>query len=298
MKAEIINVTPQQAADWLARNTNNRPLRRSVVDGLKSAFLRGEYIQTHQGIAFAVGGELLDGQHRLTAISELRDGSYPMVVTTDVPANAFQVMDIGVKRTAADALRLDDRRLVEAARLIATICQSNKSAVTPTMLLPIIDAIHKSHDSLMSFCSTAARTWSSAPVRLSAVMVISNGANSDYVRMLYRSLVLGDFDSMPKVVQSLYRAAVNGTVRAADHADMISRCMSAFDVRKASNGKLQVRDSSEALAEVRRLFGHLIVREVEQVAEKKKAPSRAVTRAGAQDVLPLHSNRKAVGARA
>jgi hypothetical protein len=281
MKVEIINVTPQQASDWLKVNTTNRPLRRSVVDGLKSALMRGEYIQTHQGIAFAESGELLDGQHRLTAISELRDGNYPMVVAFDVPAMAFQVMDIGVKRTAADSLRIEDRRIVEVARLIAMICQTNKGMVTPTMLLPIIAEIEPFHSSLTAFCSTSVKTWSSAPVRLACCMLMMNGADADYVRILYRAMIVGDFEAMPKGVQSLYRAGHDGRVRASDHSDMIARVLAAFDVRKATNNRIMVRDPMAAPGEVRRLFGHLIKREAEMDKKKgtvKTAPKGVLQR--------------------
>jgi hypothetical protein len=293
MRVDIVNVTPQKAMEWLAFNTSNRPLRRGAVEGLKEAFLRGEYISTHQGIAFSEDGELLDGQHRLTAISELRDGVFPMAVAIGVPKNAYMVTDIGLKRSPADALRLDDRRLVEVARLIASICSTTKGKPTPTSLLPLIAAIDRAHTALTSFCPTSAQTWSAAPVRLAAVMLIMNGASEDYVKLIYRSMVLGDFDSMSKVAQSLYRAAVDGRVRARDGLDILARCLSVFDVRKASNSKLLVRDPGAATAEVRQQFGHLIAKAGENMEhEKKKAPIRAVTRVGAKSVLHLDSKRK------
>lgn len=280
MKSEIIIVTPQIASEWLSANVSNRPLRRTVVDGLKAAFIRGEYVQTHQGIAFSLAGELLDGQHRLTAISELRDGAFPMLVTQGLADEAFQVMDIGVKRTAADSLRNDDKRVVEAARLIAFICTNKRASVTPTMLIPIIDSISRSHNSLIAFCPTVARTWSAAPVRLAAVLTMMTGGDADYVRLIYRSLVTSDFDSMPRVAQALYKSHVNGHVRASDHADMISRCMDVFSPRKANNGRIQIKDSGEATAKVRSVFGHLIERDEETLPQKKKATPSGVAKGG------------------
>lgn len=286
MKAEIVNVTPQMASDWLAYNVSNRPLRRSMVDGLKSAFLRGEYIQTHQGVAFATNGELLDGQHRLTAISELRDGSFPMMVAREVNADAFRVMDIGVKRTAADALRIDDRRVVELARLIAVICTSKRGSVTPTMLLPIIEAIERPHASLIAFCATSSKTWSSSPVRLAAVMMMMTGTDPEYVRAIYRSLVLSDFDAMPPVVRALYKSHVNGHVRASDVADIVTRCLVVFSPKKAMLTRVQVNETTEAMAQVRGLYGYLIPSEEEIEAEKKKATPKGA----AKSVLPFNYN--------
>lgn len=282
MKSEIVNVTPQLAADWLAANTCNRPLRRTVVDGLKAAFARGEYVQTHQGVAFSLAGELLDGQHRLTAISELRDGVFPMLVTTGLLDEAFKVMDIGLKRTAADSLQEEDKRLVECARLIAVICMSRRGSVTPTLLIPIIDAIRKPHTSLIAFCPTTTKMWSAAPVRLAAILTMMTGGDADYVRMIYSVLVHGKYEAMPPIVRALYKSYVNGQVRAADYQDTIARCLKAFSVKHAQTARVQINDAGEALARVRSVFGHLIEHEVEIVAPKKKAAptgaAKSVTR--------------------
>lgn len=285
MKAEIVNVTPQMAADWLSLNEDNRPLRRTVVDGLKAAFGRGEYLQTHQGIAFSTTGKLLDGQHRLTAISELRDGLFPMLVTWGVAENAFQVMDIGVKRSPADALRIADRRVVEVARLIGVICMVKRASVTPMMLVPIIERIQDAHDALLSFCPASVRSWSAAPVRLAAVTSILSGVDQDYVKAVYRSLVMSDFEAMPPIAQALYRAHVSGTVRASDVYDMLARCLDVLNPKKAANKKIQIKDSSDAVARVKILFGELI--EQERQEPKKIATQERV----AKGVLPLHSSR-------
>ena len=284
MKAEIVNVTPQMAADWLSFNEDNRPLRRTVVNGLKAAFARGEYIQTHQGIAFSKTGKLLDGQHRLTAISELRDGLFPMLVTWGVSENAFQVMDIGVKRSTADALRID-RRVVEVARLIGVICMVNRASVSPMMLVPIIDRIQDAHDSLLSFCPATVKAWSAAPVRLAAVTSILSGVDQDYVKAVYRSLVMSEFDAMPPVAQALYRNYVSGAVRASDVNDMLARCLDVFSPKKANNKKIQIKDTLDALARVKTLFGDLI-------EQGRPEPKKIATQEwAAKGVSPIHSSR-------
>lgn len=289
MKSEIVNVTPQKAAEWLSLNVENRPLRRTVVEGLKAAFARGEYIQTHQGIAFSAQGNLLDGQHRLTAISEMRGVSFPMLVSHGVDDHAFQVMDIGLKRSHADALRIDDRRVVEVARLIAVICSAKRQAVTPLMLVPIIDAIQPTHDALISFCASSVKAWSSAAVRVAAVTSMLSGGDADYIKTTYRALVLSDFDSMPPVARALYRAYVNGTVSASDRNDMVARCLVVFNQKKAANSKVQIKDNSEAIAFVRSQFLHLI--EPDAAAPKKMTAKETA----AKSVLQGHSSDKRRG---
>lgn len=275
MQTEIVNVTPQMASDWLSRNTGNRALRRTTVDGLKAAFGRGEYVMTHQGIAFSEDGTLLDGQHRLSAISEMRDGTYPMLVTRGLSEKSFEAMDIGVKRTAADALRAEDRRLVEAAKLVASMCAANRSSVTPTMLIPIIHNIERNHNALIAFCPTVSKVWSSAPVRVAAVMSIKAGQDVDYVRTVYHALVMGKFPAMPPAAQAIYKANVEGRVRANDRADMIARCLVVFDQTRSSTTRVQVKDPNLAVQAVRQMFEWLLESDPVGAPKKKAAPKGA-----------------------
>lgn len=105
MHMEVLDVSPQLAAEWLTRNTNNRPLSKSTVQQLVGQIQRGEWQLTHQGIAFDEDGTLIDGQHRLAAIVKAGIG-VPLTVTHGVPRTAFTVMDTGRKRTGRDALAL------------------------------------------------------------------------------------------------------------------------------------------------------------------------------------------------
>ncbi|MFM9702126.1 hypothetical protein [Streptomyces galilaeus] len=105
MHMQVVDVSPQLAAQWLTRNTSNRPLSKSTVQQLAGQIQRGEWQLTHQGIAFDEDDILIDGQHRLAAI--VKAGvTVPLTVTHGVPRTAFTVMDTGRKRTGRDALAL------------------------------------------------------------------------------------------------------------------------------------------------------------------------------------------------
>lgn len=273
MKTEIINITPQIASDMLKNNTSNRVLRRKVVENFKAAILRGEYVVTHQGIAFSINGVLLDGQHRLTAISELLNGIFPMIVSTDVDEKAFMVMDTGVKRTAADSLQ-EDRKVVEVARLAATICMGPRAGITAQMLIPFIEVLSPAHLSLTHFCGTTARTWSAAPMRLAAVVSMLNGEDCDYIKQVYRALILADFDAMPPIAKALYRANINGAFRMKGDLDTLSRFLKVFDKRKSGLTKVQVSDSQFAAIYIRDAFNGINFNE--NLSEKKTTPVGAV----------------------
>ena len=254
MKTELISVTPKMASKWLQHNTSNRHLRRGVVDSIKDALSRGEYIMSHQGIAFTDDGVLADGQHRLTAIAELEKGAFPMLVTTGLTKEAFKIMDIGIKRSPSESLQ-KDRRTVEVAMCFAVLCDTKrKAAQSPTRLIPFIERIHDVHDGLMAYCSSSSRTWSAIGIRAAAVLTILRGGDPDYVKSVYRSLVLTDLDVMPPVAKVLFKAQLSGVVNIRDKPDTIARGLTVFDKKKANNTKILVKDTKDVFRIVRETF--------------------------------------------
>lgn len=99
------HVTPERASKILERNIANRHLDENHVRFFVGVLRRGEWKETHQGIALDTDGNLRDGQHRLTAI--VRSGiAATMLITYGVPRDAFDVMDVGKRRNFADVLSI------------------------------------------------------------------------------------------------------------------------------------------------------------------------------------------------
>lgn len=105
LRSKVQTITPKKAAEWLEANTTNRPISTPVVRGFAEAMKRGDWIVTHQGIAFDVNGTLIDGQHRLAAIVEA-DVPVDVMVFNDVDESTFDVLDTGKRRNAADVLAI------------------------------------------------------------------------------------------------------------------------------------------------------------------------------------------------
>jgi hypothetical protein len=106
MFCEIRTIGPEEAARLLESNTVNRRIRPGHVAFFEGQLERGEMQLTHQGIAISESGQLLDGQHRLTAI--VNTGiSVPMLVASGLPEASFAVLDTGSARTAADVLSIE-----------------------------------------------------------------------------------------------------------------------------------------------------------------------------------------------
>lgn len=234
MQYEVVDITPSVASEWLQCNQGNRPLRRTWVENFKDVFSRGEYITTHQGVAFSEDGTLLDGQHRLTAIAEMPAGfSVSMLVATGLPAKAFMALDQGGKRTASDILK-EGTRLVEVARMLAKIQIGRPNGITPQYLVPFIDFARPFHDELLDFCPTVARVFGAVSFRTAAVVLLAEGVDPDYVKLTYRSLVHADFAAMPQSGQVLYRSFLAGGLKATDAIDTLSRALKVMDPAQAN----------------------------------------------------------------
>lgn len=84
---------------------------------------RGDWLVTHQGIAFDANGVLVDGQHRLAAVVEA-DLPVELTVFTDVDPHTFDVLDTGKRRNAADVLAIEgEKSTATLAAMVRTVWQ-------------------------------------------------------------------------------------------------------------------------------------------------------------------------------
>lgn len=253
MKTELVVITPPLARAMMARNGFNRDLRPAHVERLRASFERGEYVQTHQGIAICTDGHVGDGQHRLTAISHLPDHmGFPMLVTTGLDRDAaFPVIDaVSVPRNAADVLRMD-RRLVEVGAFFCRLAGGGRASVTPTQTIPFVELTASTTQELLDFCSSCSKTWSSAPVRAAAVYNMMRGIDRDYVKLIFQAMVTADFDVLPPVAKALFRSHMTGKVRAAEAYDIFVRVVRAYDPAFGKLSKIQINDQASDIATVR-----------------------------------------------
>ena len=119
-RAEIVDVTPEIAQAMLERNTQNRTLKPGAVQQYARDMQSGRWRFAGDPIRFDTTGRLLDGQNRLSAVIEA-GRPIRMNVMTGLAPEAQLVMDSGVKRSAADQLRMKGEhysdRVASAARI-------------------------------------------------------------------------------------------------------------------------------------------------------------------------------------
>lgn len=116
-------ITPGIAADWLLRNTGNRPLRKRYAAALARDMSEGRWRFAAGTISFRRGdGALMDGQHRLEAVVLSGTDQFFLVVPNLDPED-MDVMDTGVKRTVGDALALGEGWEGVPARVAAAVAR-------------------------------------------------------------------------------------------------------------------------------------------------------------------------------
>lgn len=107
MEVKIEIITPEKAREYLKMNTHNRRVDRSHVEFIKRLMSKGQWIQNGDTIRISLKNVLFDGQHRLIALSELENVSFPFIVVTGLDDIAMNTIDCNCKkRTAADYFEL------------------------------------------------------------------------------------------------------------------------------------------------------------------------------------------------
>lgn len=209
--ANFVTVTPSQAGKWLDANTNNRKQRGAYISDMASAMRRGEWQATHQGIAFAKCGKLLDGQHRLEAIIRA-NVDLEMLVVTGLDECVFSVIDVGAKRTVADTTKLS-KRTAEASKFVVHRLFSF-SGPSAAQVREVADAgVERLHEMLLTYCASHRAFYASAPMRVAAVTLLLAGHDQDKVLKNYANLVLENFSEMNGISQSLVRLVNAGKIK-------------------------------------------------------------------------------------
>lgn len=143
MNAQVMQITPEIAKGFLEKNSVNRLLRNGHIKYLQHAMETGNWIPSNQSIGLSTTGELIDGQHRCSAI--INSGrTIEMVVVHDVSPLAFKVIDSGVGRQLADRVSYHPDKAMNAAitstyvslaKLLGILSTNHKTAVADTDII-------------------------------------------------------------------------------------------------------------------------------------------------------------------
>lgn len=174
MDLTIETISPKQAEKYLQFNSNNRPLRKSLVNQYAKDMASGRWKLTHQGVAFNCDGTLLDGQHRLAAIVESK-ASVQMLVARGVQSSSQLVMDDHARRSAADALSLTRKEKITSKQIaiIRACIEGNRRGVsreTKQQLADIVGVFRPAIEFVEGKMPTNQKGVTSAPIKAAIVL--------------------------------------------------------------------------------------------------------------------------------
>lgn len=118
MKTEQVLVTPEMAEKWLEGRAPNRKIRENTAIRYAEDMDAGKWHESHEGLAFDDNGQLIDGQHRLLAIT-LAQKPVKFLVTRGLSRESLKTMNRGEKRTIADNITLGTGRTTSTAMAAA-----------------------------------------------------------------------------------------------------------------------------------------------------------------------------------
>lgn len=177
MDLSVETITAKQAEKYLTFNSNNRPLRKRLVEQYAKDMQAGNWRLTHQGVAFNCDGTLLDGQHRLAAI--VQSGvTVQMLVARGVDSRSQLVMDDHAKRSAGDALSLARKEkitqsqvaIIRGAVELSGNRNANKVRLTKQELDIVFDKFRPALEFVAEKMPNNERGVTSAPVQASIVL--------------------------------------------------------------------------------------------------------------------------------
>jgi len=115
---ELITVTPALALDWLSsRAPWQRDISKASVRQLANKIRRGDWKPTPSApIAITNEKEVLDGQHRLSALAEA-GSCLPMYVLFNAPRDTFDVIDRGRSRTLTQIAKMAGCKMSQGYQL-------------------------------------------------------------------------------------------------------------------------------------------------------------------------------------
>lgn len=197
MKTASIQIATKQLVDsLLAINTNNRPIRKGVVDRYKRDIQSGNWIFTNQGIGISEGGTLVDGQHRLQALKEAGYPPIEILVVRGISEDAAKAIDQHAKRSMRDILAFSfDARVSRGTPGIANVIyksSKNWSGMTVATASELLDIVADYQDEIL-FAVRLAKSHNFYPAPcLAAFAIAAKTFDQDKIAEFARSVEDGE----------------------------------------------------------------------------------------------------------
>lgn len=196
-------ITPEMAKEYLALNMDpNRAICPSLVDRYKRDMLADRWRLSGEAIRFNKNGELIDGQHRLSAA--IRAGvPFTSLVIRGLDNEVINVIDSGKSRSASDVLKLhrysNTAALAAAARWLMVMRDGFQSLDAGMALIrpsneEILALVHK-HPQLEESCAYSKPPKGVLPSLLAAIHYVGTHhlrGKEEFAEAFVRVFVTGE----------------------------------------------------------------------------------------------------------
>ena len=230
----IERVTPEIAAQYLGNNDGNRNVRTTRVKEISGLIKRGEWKVTHQGIAFARDGRLLDGQHRLLACIDA-DMPIDIMVTRNLDPSAFKALDLHGKRTYADIFGISNN-LSACLNFIAMAIYGEKG-ISPEQIQLVMGT-----EIARTCARLCVQNHNSPIVRTPWIIgcaVHSVNGNREYAESLFENIRMCNVGQLPPAGEAFLRQHMNGGMKTGgsnnSRRELFAKAIVLFDPKKSKN---------------------------------------------------------------
>jgi hypothetical protein len=174
--AVIEIATPLLVERLLSYNTDNRPIRKGVIDLYASEIINNRWCLTNQGVGVSEDGILIDGQHRLLALKKCGYPAVEILIVYGLKKEARLAVDQHSKRSARDLLQFAfNAKVARSAPAIARLIDREKqgwtSGSTPIgRIIEILEDLR--HEIELIVSAPSFESYFSAPVLTGAVKAL------------------------------------------------------------------------------------------------------------------------------
>lgn len=253
--AQLVRITPSLAEEWLGRNESNRNIRPSKVAQLVRDMKAGNFVLSGDSIRFDHNGNLIDGQHRLTAIRDSGVEVYSLVVHGLNPT-VRAVIDTGTRRSAADALRMAgknaaSRSMAATIRLLLGI-QSGVVVragdappdVTHSEVVEFYDAHYEILDYAIAFSNRHHKSMHARPSALAAAMFIGAQRDLSQFTAFIVDVTELNFSGTGNPGRTLYKRLQSLRDEQHQNSEEVYFILRAFEARLAGQSLAQMKSAT------------------------------------------------------
>jgi hypothetical protein len=241
--AVIEVISPEKAQEYLDKSDGNKGrYKRKIIPSAVRDYSRdmenGDWVLTHQGIAFDCNDQLVDGHNRMQAIIE-SGATVEIIVWRNLSEVAVKYLDKGRNRTNSDRLQIPKRQ-AEALRFAAKHAYKT-SPPTISQLEQIKNSVYGDVlENLILKTPTTIKTITSAPF-ICGVAYGEMTNQTPYAREQFSHIYEQNYDEMSSIVKAFNKQIHMNFVNAYEYDDLLTRCMWVFDENnrhKTQTGRL------------------------------------------------------------